>query len=107
MLVSQSKKQTCGFIAPEGGNQWWHRGVTSIVLIVQALQVLEFLMKRGSDQCVKLAQVDIRPHLQNVKNFEFTGNDGRDYGINVRVRWAPLWTELGVLNCWVVSYKQV
>lgn len=58
--------------------------------VYKSLQVLEFLMKRGSDQCVALARGDIQPHIKNVKDFEYTGSDGRDYGINVRVRAAAI-----------------
>lgn len=55
--------------------------------MLQALQVLEFLVKRGSDHCIALANEDIQGHLQNLRLFEYIGPDARDYGINVRVRY--------------------
>ncbi|CAD7695412.1 unnamed protein product [Ostreobium quekettii] len=54
--------------------------------VYKGLQVLEFLIKRGSDECVMIAQADLRPYVENVRNLEYIGPDGRDYGINVRVR---------------------
>ncbi|KAL3150779.1 hypothetical protein ABBQ32_000547 [Trebouxia sp. C0010 RCD-2024] len=53
--------------------------------VVQALTVLEFLIKRGSDQCVVNSQV-LLPKLEDLQVFEYTSPDGRDHGVNVRHR---------------------
>ncbi|GMH39165.1 hypothetical protein BSKO_07063 [Bryopsis sp. KO-2023] len=54
--------------------------------VYKALQVLEFLLKRGSDHCLRLAKDDLQGPLSKLLDFEYVGPDGRDYGINVRVR---------------------
>lgn len=56
--------------------------------VVQALTVLEFLIKRGSDRCVENSQV-LLPKLEDLQVFEYTSPDGRDHGVNVRHRYAP------------------
>lgn len=56
--------------------------------VVQALTVLEFLIKRGSDQCVVNSQV-LLPKLEDLQVFEYTSPDGRDHGVNVRHRYRP------------------
>lgn len=49
--------------------------------------MLEFLIKRGSDQCVENAQV-LLSKLEDLQVFEYTSPDGRDHGVNVRHRYA-------------------
>ncbi|KAA6422947.1 MAG: hypothetical protein FRX49_06936 [Trebouxia sp. A1-2] len=53
--------------------------------IIYALTVLEFLIKRGSDQCVENAQ-NLKMRLEDLQVFEYTSPDGRDHGVNVRHR---------------------
>lgn len=55
---------------------------------MQALTVLEFLIKRGSDQCVENAQ-NLKMRLEDLQVFEYTSPDGRDHGVNVRHRYKP------------------
>lgn len=57
-------------------------------LLFQALQVLEFLTKRGSDHCIAFAKDDIQDCLKNLRHFDYVGTDGRDYGVNVRIRYT-------------------
>ena len=52
---------------------------------MQALTVLEFLIKRGSDEAVDSAQT-LLPKLSDLQVLEYTSPDGRDHGINVRHR---------------------
>lgn len=55
--------------------------------IYKALQVLEFLIKRGSKESVEQASSEMPIILEALKDkFEYVGEDGRDYGLNVRVR---------------------
>ena len=44
--------------------------------VVQALTVLEFLVKRGSDQCVENSKV-LLPKLEDLQVFEYTSPDGQ------------------------------
>ncbi|DBB12606.1 hypothetical protein WJX82_010253 [Trebouxia sp. C0006] len=53
--------------------------------VYKALTVLEFLIKRGSDQCVENAQ-NLKMRLEDLQVFEYTSPDGRDHGVNVRHR---------------------
>ena len=58
----------------------------------QALQVLEFLCKKGSEPCVPMA-AQLLPQLAALGSFHYVGSDqgaGRtvDYGVNVRLRWV-------------------
>ncbi|KAL0033769.1 hypothetical protein WJX77_004657 [Trebouxia sp. C0004] len=53
--------------------------------VYKALTVLEFLIKRGSDQCVENAQ-NLKVRLEDLQAFEYTSPDGRDHGVNVRHR---------------------
>ena len=55
---------------------------------MQALTVLEFLIKRGSDQCVENAH-NLKMRLEDLQVFEYTSPDGRDHGVNVRHRYMP------------------
>ena len=59
---------------------------------LQALTVLEFLVKRGSQQCVDNAQ-NLKSKLEDLQVFEYTSPDGRDHGVNVRHRCpaSPHW----------------
>ena len=54
---------------------------------MQALTVLEFLIKRGSDQCVMNAQ-NLISRLEDLQVFEYIAPDGRDHGVNVRHRYS-------------------
>lgn len=56
--------------------------------VVQALTVLEFVIKRGSDQCVDNSRV-LLSKLEDLQVFEYTSPDGRDHGVNVRHRYVP------------------
>lgn len=47
--------------------------------------MLEFVIKRGSDQAVENAQ-NLLSKLSDLQVFEYTSPDGRDHGINVRHR---------------------
>ena len=56
--------------------------------VLQALTVLEFLLRGGSLQCVHLARSDLDARLQELQKFEATSTEGQDLGVNVRVRCA-------------------
>ena len=49
--------------------------------------MLEFLLKRGGSQCVRLAE-DLITKLEHLEQFAYISIDGRDQGVNVRHRWA-------------------
>jgi hypothetical protein len=53
--------------------------------VLQGLQVLEFLCKRGHDRCPVMA-MPLIPLLKCLANFAYIGPDGKDYGANVRIR---------------------
>ncbi|GLC33495.1 hypothetical protein PLESTB_000081200 [Pleodorina starrii] len=53
--------------------------------VYKALQVLEYLLQRGSPQCVTAAQELLVP-LAALQNFAYVGPDQKDYGQNVRLR---------------------
>lgn len=55
--------------------------------VVQALIVLEFVIKRGSDQCVDNSRV-LLSKLEDLQVFEYTSPDGHDHGVNVRHRYV-------------------
>ena len=67
---------------------------------MQALTVLEFLIKRGSDQCVENAQ-NLKMRLEDLQVFEYTSPDGRDHGVNVRHRYMPTSASL---NCHIAQF---
>lgn len=54
--------------------------------VYKGLQVLEFLLKRGSSQCIEIARQDLLDILNSLKNFQFIDTDMKDFGINVRIR---------------------
>lgn len=54
--------------------------------VYKGLQVIEFLLKRGSEQCIDITRCELTSKLKALDSFEYIGEDGRDYGINVRVR---------------------
>jgi len=58
--------------------------------VYKALQVLEFILKRGSEYGVAEAKEEFPEHLEPLTRFTYIGPDGRDYGINVRVRAAAV-----------------
>ena len=53
---------------------------------LQALCVLEYLLRSGSHMCVRIAESEVRPKLQELQTFESTSTDGQDMGLNVRMR---------------------
>ena len=53
---------------------------------LQALCVLEYLLRNGSHMCVRIAESEVRPKLQELQTFESTSTDGQDMGLNVRMR---------------------
>ncbi|KXZ54568.1 hypothetical protein GPECTOR_4g633 [Gonium pectorale] len=55
----------------------------------KALQVLEYLLCRGSPQCVAAASELLVP-LAALANFDYVGPDGVDYGKNVKLRSAAV-----------------
>lgn len=66
----------------------WLAPKQAIQYCLQALTVLEFLIKRGSNQCVENAQ-NLKVRLEDLQVFEYTSPDGRDHGVNVRHRYMP------------------
>lgn len=50
------------------------------------MQVLEFILKRGSEAHIADARTEFIEILKELKDFNYIGADGRDYGVNVRVR---------------------
>ena len=50
--------------------------------------MLEFLLKRGGSQCVRLAE-DLVTKLEHLGQFAYISIDGRDQGVNVRHRCGP------------------
>ena len=55
---------------------------------VQALVVLEFLLLRGSPQCLQITVEDVLPKLTELSSFAFTNPEGKDQGVNVRYRYT-------------------
>lgn len=53
---------------------------------LQSLTVLEYLLKNGSEQCVSLTNSEILFKLEDLEAFEYVSPDGKDQGINVRLR---------------------
>ena len=56
--------------------------------VYKALTLLEFLVKRGSERAVSIACNEIMYRLEDLEGFQFMSPDGRDQGINVRVRYG-------------------
>ena len=52
--------------------------------------MLEYLLRNGSHMCVRIAESEVRPKLQELQTFESTSTDGQDMGLNVRMRCRPL-----------------
>ncbi len=48
--------------------------------------MLEYLLKRGSTHCLAAANELVVPLAALAANFMYIGPDGRDYGVNVRLR---------------------
>ena len=57
---------------------------------LQALTVLEYLLKNGSDQCVHLTQAEIAFKLEDLAVFEYVTAEGQDQGKNVQLRYTAL-----------------
>ncbi|KAK9865406.1 hypothetical protein WJX84_000313 [Apatococcus fuscideae] len=66
--------------------------------VYKALTVLEFLIKRGSSQCVDVAQQEIAPRLAQLQQFSYIAPDGKDQGVNVSHRAAAIQALLGDEN---------
>ncbi|KAK9829298.1 hypothetical protein WJX72_005017 [[Myrmecia] bisecta] len=62
--------------------------------VYKGLTVLEFLLKRGSEQCVRIAREEMMFKLEDLEAFEFVTGEGRDNGINVRHRAQAIRTLL-------------
>lgn len=60
--------------------------------VYKALVVIEYLVKRGSDDCLRLGtDIALVTHVRELSAFQFTDpDDGRDYGINVRKKSETL-----------------
>jgi len=54
--------------------------------VYKALQVLDFILKRGSEHSVVDAKEEFPDMLERLSRFNFIGADGRDYGVNVRIK---------------------
>ena len=52
--------------------------------------VLDFLMQRGSEQCVEIVREDIFNKLSDLEKFASLSLEGRDHGVNVRHRYILL-----------------
>ncbi len=63
-----------------------HDSVFKNTSILQALTVLEFLLKRGAEPAVRLAREDLMMKLEDLTSFEYVSHEGRDMGVNVRHR---------------------
>ena len=48
--------------------------------------MLEFILKRGGDEGIDKAKEEFPERLEELSTFTYIGPDGRDYGVNVRVR---------------------
>ncbi|KAK9821166.1 hypothetical protein WJX74_003656 [Apatococcus lobatus] len=63
--------------------------------VYKALTVLEFLIKRGSGQCVDVARQEVAPRLAQLQLFSYVAPDGKDQGVNVSHRAAAIQALLG------------
>ena len=54
--------------------------------VYKALTLLEFLLKRGPENCVRMTKHDLTYRLQDLEEFQFVSPDGKDVGANVRLR---------------------
>jgi hypothetical protein len=54
--------------------------------VYKALKLLEFLVKRGSERAVAIARDEMMFRLEDLEGFQYVSPEGRDQGINVRVR---------------------
>ena len=60
---------------------WYHRHLDIPDMVRQALQLLEYLIKHGSERVVD----DARSHISTLKmlrNFHYIDDKGKDEGIN-------------------------
>lgn len=53
---------------------------------MQALVLLDFLVLRGSEQCIQITDEELLYKLQDLERFTFTNPEGKDQGVNVRHR---------------------
>lgn len=58
--------------------------------VYKALVVIEYLVKRGSDDCLRLGtDVALVGRIRSLSSFQFIDpEDSRDYGINVRKKYV-------------------
>lgn len=49
--------------------------------------LLEFLVLRGSEQCIQIIQEDIMGKISDLSSFAYTSPDGKDQGVNVAYRY--------------------
>ncbi len=68
--------------------------VTKVRLTIQALQLLEFLIKNGSERVIDDARANVSL-LKMLRQFHFIDQNGKDQGINVRNRAKELAELLG------------
>ena len=54
--------------------------------VYKALTLLDFLLKRGPENCVRITKQDLLHRLQDLEGFQFVSTDGKDLGANVRLR---------------------
>ncbi|KAK9805408.1 hypothetical protein WJX73_002177 [Symbiochloris irregularis] len=54
--------------------------------IYKSLTVLEYLLKNGSQLCVSLTNSEVLFKLESLETFEYVSSEGKDQGINVRLR---------------------
>ena len=54
--------------------------------VYKGLTLLEFLLKRGPDNCVRMARQDLLGRLADLEGFQYVSGEGKDVGANVRLR---------------------
>ncbi len=54
--------------------------------VYKGLMLLEFLLKRGPENCVRMAKSDLLYRLADLEGFQYVSPDGKDLGVNVRLR---------------------
>ena len=54
--------------------------------VYKGLTLLEFLLKRGPENCVRMARQDLLGRLADLEGFQYVSGEGKDVGANVRLR---------------------
>ena len=62
--------------------------------------MLEYLLKNGSELCVQLTRHEIVFKLEDLETFEYVSTEGRDQGVNVRLRYESYCGGKGVSCGW-------